>query len=269
MKDAQEAQITQKEKKPLSKKDKTLLLIAGIGLAIALCCQGWYYWPWFGGKVVRVKACDWKPIEARHSDTNDLPMITNHSSYSKHDVMRYFRDIALRREDNSRIHTIYKWNAAINLFIEGNPAEEDFPVINEVLEYLNSIPNFPGIHEVSSKETADIVLRFTDGNNGGATGYFVVLSSDENDNLTKINIYIRNSLTREKKNSVIWEEILQSTGVMNDSLLTSDTLFYGGKEDLPYPSELDRTLLEMLYHPLIQSGMSYLHCLPIFWEYLK
>ena len=255
--------------KKLSKKDRILLVVCGLIIVVITSYYGWFFWPWFGGRVVSPCKYDWTTLGTTTADASDAFFITNHSSYSQHKVFRYFRDIVLRTESDHRVHTIRKWITPIGLFIDEGASEEDLLVIQSVCEYLNSIQGFPGIHEVSSEEAAGIALHFTSGNNFGSNGYFYVDSFDENDNITKIHIYVRDNLPREKKTSVLWEELLQSTGPMNDTKLTSDTLFYGGKEDLPGPSELDRTLLEMLYHPLIKSKMDYYQCLSIFLIYMK
>ena len=263
MKDAQ------KEKKPLSKRDKVLLIIAGIGLAIALCCQGWYFWPWIGGNVIRGSAYNWEKCDELLVPIADAPSITNYSPYTKRQVIKYYHDIVLRREDQTNVHTCQKWAEPIRLFIGGEPDEADLATLREACAFLNSIPGFPGISEVSAKEEANITMLFTEEIMKGMNGTFNIRSTDDKGNTTDVLIRIRNSLPREKKNSVIWEELLQSTGPMNDTLLTDDTLFYNGKTDIPRASELDRTLLEMLYHPEIKSGMDYIQSLAVFWTHMK
>ena len=119
-------------------------------------------------------------------------------------------------------------------------------------------------------DDANVHLHYKEDHMGeNATGYFYILDNDENGNITCVDIRIKNSLPQSKKASVLWEELLQVTGPMNDTALTADTLFYAGREDIPRASELDRTILEMLYHPLIKSGMDYTQCLGIFWMYLE
>ena len=255
--------------KKLSKKDRIILAVAGVALAIALCCQGWYYWPWFGGRVVRIHNY-WNHFEEISVSSDDIPFITNHSPYSKHQVIKYFHDIALRMEDQPLVRTVRKWETPLCVYIIGTPDTEDRIVLNEIFKFLNDIPGFPGINEVNSLEDANVQLRFVDEHMPkGATGFFNILSIDEKGNLAGIDIWIRNELTRYKKTSVLWEELLQATGPMNDSLLTADTLFYKGTEDILRASELDHTLLEMLYHPLVYSGMDFLQCFSVFLLYLR
>lgn len=255
--------------KKLSKKDRIIVTIASIVLAIALSCQGWYYWPWFGGNVVRVQPYEWEKFETSSSPESKIPAIQNHSSYSKRRLVKLFRDIVIRMEYNHTVHTCRKWNTPISLYIGGDPSSEDLTVLQDACDFLNSIQGFPGITTVSSEEEANITILFTEEIMKGMNGCFEIISQDNSGNISEILIRIRNSLSREKKNSVIWEELLQSTGPMNDTLLTDDTLFYGGQGDIPRASELDRTLLEMLYHPLVKSDMNYLQCLSIFWLYLR
>ncbi len=264
--------------KKLSKKDRIILAVAGVALAIALCCQGWYYWPWFGGKVMRPSRYDWArhSLSAESSSYNEpLPYITNSSPYSNHQVLKYFKDIACRMEYDRTVDTCRKWVDPIVLYVTGEYNQDNLQTIQYLCSRLNQISGFPGISQTEHEETANIVLRFLgedDMNNasGKSTfGYFNIDSSDSYGNITKTSICVRSSMPTEKVSSVLCEELLQSLGPMNDTKLTEDTLFYQYKWDHPLPTELDWTLLAMLYHPMIRSDMDYIHCLPFFLEYLK
>lgn len=252
--------------KKLSKKDRILLVVCGLIIVVITSYYGWFFWPWFGGKVSRVHERDWLCFQDERLPSEDLPIITNHSGYSRRETIRYFHDIALRMENQPVVRTIRKWNTPLCVYIIGAPDEEDRIVLDEIFHFLNDIPGFPGITEVSSLDEANVQIHFADEHMAkGATGLFNILSIDPEGNITSIDIWIRNDMNRYKKTSVLWEELLQATGPMNDSFLIADTLFYGGTEDIPRASELDRTILEMLYHPLIHSGMDYLQCVSVFW----
>ena len=55
---------------------------------------------------------------------------------------------------------------------------------------------------------------------------------------------------------VICEEIIQSLGLSNDSYTYPDSIFYQGYSEISWPSELDWTLVELLYHPALRLGMT-------------
>jgi len=256
--------------KKLSKKDRILLVVCGLIIVVITSYYGWFFWPWFGGKVSRVHERDWLCFQDERLPSEDLPIITNHSGYSRRETIRYFHDIALRMENQPLVRTIRKWNIPLCVFIIGTPDADDLVVLEEIFHFLNDIPGFPGIKRVFSLEAANVQLHFADEHMPkGATGLFNILSKDSDGNLTGVDVWIRNEMPRSKKTSVLWEELLQITGPMNDTSLTADTLFYAGTEDIPKASALDHCIIEMIYHPLIKSGMDYIQCLSIMWLYFQ
>ena len=260
--------------KKLSKKDRIILTVAGVALAIALCCQGWYYWPWIGGNVVCIHPYDWtlySPQDISSPSDPSAYSITNYTHYSKRQLLKYFHDIVLRREYDGTVHTCAKWVSPIRLCVINIPGPKELEIINNVLLFLNNIPGFPGITLTNTVDDANITLTFYDDSHfiKGIYAYFNILSQDDNDNLTGIEIFVRSTLDPNLMSSVLWEELLQATGPMNDTALTDDTLFTSTSTEITQASNLDRTILEMLYCPAIRSGMNYVHCLPIFLEYLK
>lgn len=255
--------------KKLSKRDRILVIVCSLIIVVITSYYGWFFWPWVGGRVVRIHD-HWDNYQKYSISSDEIPYITNHSPYSKRQVIRYFHDIALRMEYEPLVKTIRKWESPLCVYVIGNPTPEDRSVLTDVFLFLNSIPGFPGITEVSSLDESNIQLHFKEDHMGEtATGYFYILAYDEKGNISRADIRIKNSLPQSKKASVLWEELLQVTGPMNDTALTADTLFYAGREDIPRASQLDQTIIEMIYHPLIKSGMEYIHCLSTFMIYLR
>lgn len=264
--------------KKLSKKDRIILVFTGIILAFALCCQGWYEWPWMGGTVVCPCKYDWA-IHTSSSEvspcSDPLPYIINTSPYPKQQVLKCFRDIACRMEYDPSVDTCKKWSVPIFLYISGEYTQDNLQTIQYLFNRLNQIPGFPGISQTEQAENANIVLRFLGEDemntvSGKSTyGFFTLDSTDSYGNITHVSIAIRSTMSPVKVSSVLCEELLQSFGPMNDTTMTEDTLFYQYNWDCPLPTELDWTLLAMLYHPAIRSGMDYIHCLPYFLKYMK
>ena len=74
--------------------------------------------------------------------------------------------------------------------------------------------------------------------------------------IIKSRIGIRTSMSQHERNSVIWEELVQCTGLQNDSYKYPESLFYQGYNEVQEPTKLDWILFEVLYHPAIQPGMT-------------
>ena len=284
MKDPQD---TQKEKKLLSKKDKTLLLVAGIALAIALCCQGWFYWPWFGGNVIRFNT-KLDAVLRFDATTTDIPreelFIENNTELSRHDICRYFRDIALNTEFGESSHAISKWESPLLLYIGGTPGNEELATLQEICDELNKIPGFPGVTRVDDEASANFIYTFMDADQYdkwershgilGSLGLTCVTFDEPGTRILHVDIGIKNTDDRYSegvfsKTTTIWEEFIQGTGLLNDTLLYSETLFYNGAYDVPKATAFDWIVFRILYLPQIQNGMTYLNCLPYIYEYLR
>lgn len=275
------------EKKPLSKKDKTLLIIAGIAFAFALCCQGWYYWPWIRSHV----SC-YNPYLSSNVNYGSIPSnasceeyyISNNTNLSSNEVCHFFRDIALKSEFGNHHPTISKWEKTLVIFIDGTPTTEDLSVVQEISDRLNAIPGFPGVIQTNNKEEANIIFGFYDNETfdrlerkkgiRGALGLAWFYLDDAGTEIIHADISIRNTDSRYdegiySKTTTIWEEFLQATGLPNDTLLYKETLFYNGEYDVPEATDFDWLVIRILYLPQIKSGMTYFDCLPIIYDYLR
>lgn len=268
--------------KKLSKKDRFILAIAGIAIAIALCCQGWYYWPWIGGNVDR-----WNPklnvvnsFETKETSYSfDELAIPNNTGLNTHDICRYFRDIALRIEFGVKKYSISKWDEPIRLFILGNPDEEDLAIIQEICDGMNAVPGFPGISQVTNEEDANLIFGFYDDAEYNtferhygikeSHGLTIFTFDEPSQRITYVDVGIRNLSDRYEKTSVIWEEFFQAMGLKNDTLLYSETLFYNGQYNVSKATALDWVLFRILYLPPVQNDMLYYNCFFLILMYLQ
>lgn len=273
--------------KKLSKKDRIILAVAGVALAIALCCQGWYYWPWFGGKAVRFNS-KLNVIISFDTIATDIPpedlIIKNDTDLSCHDICRYFHDIALNSEFGLSSHKISKWEDPLLLYIGGNPSADDLAIIAEICEGLNNVPGFPGVTRVDDETSANVIYTFMDPTQydhwertlgiRGSLGLACVKVDEPGTRIIHVDIGIKNTDDRYSegifsKTTTIWEEFLQGTGLTNDTMLYSETLFYNGNYDVPKATNFDWIVLRILYLPQIQNGMTYFNCLPYIFTYLR
>ena len=197
--------------------------------------------------------------------------------YSLKDITDYFSDIALHTEYGTDTNCIHKWSAPILVYIKGSPTAQDLAVIQNIFRKMNSVKGFPSISETSSDELANLVITFADDNE-----YRNITPANINDStdgfascwwqgasIFKAKIGIRTSISQNERNSVIWEELVQATGLQNDSYTYPDSLFYQGYNEVQEPTTLDWILFEILYHPAITVGMSEAECVNIINEIIK
>ncbi|MCR5377014.1 MAG: DUF2927 domain-containing protein [Lachnospiraceae bacterium] len=266
----------------LSKKDRIKLAIAGIALAICLCCQGWYYWPWIGGNIVRLS-----PSAA--STINRTPTISSYSyaelelvnttELSRRKIGQIFHEVAFSIETGMSSGVIHKWSSPLYMFIDGSPSDEDYTVISEICEKMNAVPGFPGIYIVDTSDSANVFLHLYDDSEYdlwekrymlyGSKGLTVFDFNKETHGFNSIDVGIRNNQSRYDKTSVLWEEILQCGGFTNDTLRTRNTLFYQGTYNVPKATDLDWILFRLLYLPQIKPGMTFMNCLPYIYYFIR
>ena len=183
--------------------------------------------------------------------------------YNKKEIVEYFDEIAMRAEYGTSANAVHKWTTPLLIYIDGDPNSEDRKILDDVFYKMNSVDGFPGIREVSSKDASNIVMSFADDveytritpkdindlTDGFATCWF------QNSSIIRARIGIRTSMPQHERNSVIWEELVQCTGLQNDSYRYPESLFYQGYNEVQGPNTLDWLLFEVLYHPDIQPGM--------------
>ena len=184
--------------------------------------------------------------------------------YTIEQIAEYFDEVALNAEYGSSDHRVHKWNSPIILCVKGAPTTQDRLVLQTILWKMNAVYGFPGIRETISEAEANLVITFADDNE------YAQLTPSNIDDLTdgfatcwwqnsviyKADIGIRCSISQNERNSVIWEEMIQATGLQNDSYRYPDSLFYQGYNEVQEPTTLDWILFELLYHPDMSAGLS-------------
>lgn len=192
----------------------------------------------------------------------------------------YFRDVALSVEGSGYTDTVKKWVIPMRYSIEGTMTDRDREVFAEVTSAMNSVPGFPGIYEAAPGEEPNLKLYFCDdewfeNSFFRSKNVFAIFIHDADlfggkSDITSASIAFRCSMSQEYRNAVIWEELLQASGLMNDSFLHEDSLFYQEHwkhqdNGVQKPTELDWLLFQFLYHPAIRPGMTFRQCQPMLW----
>ena len=88
-------------------------------------------------------------------------------------------------------------------------------------------------------------------------GFFWALWHDDNYVIYDANILISSAdITQQERSHLIREELTQSLGLMNDSDKYNDSIFYQNWTDVIEFSEIDKTVIKLLYLKTIKPDMS-------------
>lgn len=180
------------------------------------------------------------------------------------DILDYFNEVAIGSEYGESAEVLCKWTEKIKYAVEGDATEEDLALIDSLCERLNEIDGFPGIKKVSSSGKADFVVSFVskeelknmfdaaESNCAGMAEYSWDSATGE---IISARAAIDEALVNERA-STICEEFLQALGPACDSYKYVNSVFYESTSFVPGPSELDWAVMEILYSPVLEAGMT-------------
>lgn len=195
----------------------------------------------------------------------------------REEIITYFREIAMSAEYGGSRDELHKWSTPIKYYVAGNPTSEDTMVLSRVTAKMNTVEGFPGISRAFTESSANLVVHFAEpdeyrkiipsGITDDTDGFASIWLTDKS--ISKSVIGIRTTISQNERNSVIWEEMVQCTGLQNDSYRYPDSLYYQGYNEVQSPTTLDWLLFEVLYHPALEPGMSFAECEEVIWKILQ
>ncbi len=178
----------------------------------------------------------------------------------------YFLEVALGAEfsQSSSAARVRKWQGDVKIQYFGSPTSEDLMTLNSVisevndltngqihLQLVNSNPNIT-IHFSPQSQFGQLEPNYQPGNSG-----YTWTQWDENNRIYNANVLITTTkVTQKERSHLIREELTQSLGLTQDSFKYADSVFYQPWTDVTQYSEIDRSLIRMLYDPQISSGMT-------------
>jgi len=178
-------------------------------------------------------------------------------------TLEYFLEIALGIEYGERVEPVLeRWESNWKLFIGGNPTKSDLQCMTSITEKISSLTDIQ-ILEVE-ESSANIKIFFLPESEFGKRdlyyppgniGYFVVYTKKSGE-ITRALIQISNEDPSEERCHAIAEELSQITGLYADSWKESGSLFFQGFSNLQTLSELDETIMQLLYDKRLEIGMS-------------
>jgi hypothetical protein len=176
----------------------------------------------------------------------------------------YFFEIAFGLEYGES-NVIHKWGKPeIKISTVGDPAEEHLKELNKVMYELSDLTGMSfktvdrnpdiRIYLINHSDFSKYIRNKNIVENNW--GYFYVWWRRNNE-IYRSNIYIAiDKGTIESQLHLIREELTQCMGLMNDSYSYEDSIFYQGWGTIREYSEVDKTVIKLLYNPKIKSGMT-------------
>lgn len=202
-----------------------------------------------------------------------LKDLINTSTYSKEQILTFFKEVVLKSEYGTKEEVVHKWNSPIYYYYNDKASNEDINHINNLINELNKIPSLPSFIK-TNKENANFIIDFmskealySEIRKPGIEGFSTY--NEENNFITRARIIVSKDLEEKKRKSVITEEFIQALGLPNDSDKYTDSIFYQYKSDSIYPSKLDLIIISLLYNENVKYGMEYDKIEKIYDEIIK
>lgn len=187
----------------------------------------------------------------------------NSAPFSLEDI-NYFTEIALGAEFGDEVPVIKKWEDNIRIKIDGEPTEADLQTLINIVDDLNQLINNVKIKIVNNKENVKITFSpESDFSNIDPNyiptnyGFFWALWHDDNFIIYNASILVSSvDINQQERSHLIREELTQSLGLMNDSKKYKDSIFYQDWTEIEEYSDIDKTIIGLLYNENIEPGMT-------------
>ncbi|MBO4326881.1 MAG: DUF2927 domain-containing protein [Clostridia bacterium] len=182
-------------------------------------------------------------------------------------LIGYYEDVALRSEYGDADGKVHRWTEPVRFYAAPSADLDKYEnYLRAVIDRLNAVEGFPGIVFADREEEADLTLEFVSAEKMGeitgsigetALGYAVISWYNKTGRIFSGNIYIvcEEDSAEEDIRHTLLEETTQALGLMNDSNMYPDSIFYQGYSTVSELSEEDMILLRIHYSGYISEGM--------------
>lgn len=161
---------------------------------------------------------------------------------------------------------LVRWGAPIRISLEGSYSHEDEAFAMDFLEKLRdaAIPGMPEIRRADRDDVPNIRISYAPLDKLGdyvtayVAGNWAFFSFHFEDYLmVQARIAIASDVTSQKvRNHLFLEELLGTLGLAADIYTYADSVVYEPWTEVQLLSDLDWLMLEYLYSPLLEPGMS-------------
>jgi hypothetical protein len=217
-----------------------------------------------GGVTVPATSTSAAPSPATPSPTasSTTPSVTTAPPHGfSQEAIGYFVEIAFGAEYGGTPE-IVKWTTNVRIAVHGDPTDSDTLALKDVVSDLNALIDPIEISIVTTGQNVDLYFYPEEQFSQIEPAYVPVNMGffwtwpDDTGSITEAHILISTTrVTQEERNHLIREELTQALGLMRDSYTYDDSIFYQGWTATQDYSDLDRSLIEMLYLPEVTPGM--------------
>ncbi|MCD5325510.1 MULTISPECIES: DUF2927 domain-containing protein [Pontibacillus] len=177
--------------------------------------------------------------------------------------IEYFQEIAFGAEFNSDALPIRKWEINPRIQVHGSPTDEDMNAVKSTIEDVNTLQSAIDVKLVDKDANINIYYvpieefgNYVDNPREGNWGLFYY-SWEAGYKITNATILISTDKpSQEGKSHLVREEITQSLGLPRDSYSYPDSIFFQDYTTTQGFTDLDATLIQMLYEDEVEPGMA-------------
>ncbi|MDX2305479.1 MAG: DUF2927 domain-containing protein [Microscillaceae bacterium] len=183
-------------------------------------------------------------------------------------VQHYFKEIALGSEFGHEANPkIIKWKKNIKIFILGSKPEYLLKELKKIITEFNGLVHNIRIELSERRTEANLLLvlgssqEYLKIESGASSfvknnwGMFTVYENKKYE-IERATVFVDviRAHSREAQKHLLREEITQSLGLMQDSPRYPDSIFYESWSQTTEYSDIDKLLIQILYHPEIRPG---------------
>lgn len=204
--------------------------------------------------------CSNEPVDAVKCSDIDL--------FSLNNTQQLFYDIAYNQEFGDDSERLRKWSSNISFFVTGSPTTELIGELNLVINQINNLNISYNFNEVENEADADLIIFFgtsldyveliqpeAAGFAEGSRG-FTSIFWDSNFQIVNASICVDHISFPDitDLNHVIREELAQSLGLINDTVLDDSSIFHQFIQNQVY-SDTDLFFIEEMLSNSLIPGM--------------
>ena len=175
----------------------------------------------------------------------------------------YFLEVAMGSEFGQSTPIVKKWQGPVRIKIYGTPTPEDFSTLQTVIQEIAGLAEGLQLQIVQDNPNMEIYFvpesdfRRYEPNYQPLNYGFFWTHWDNQSTIYNARILITTvGVSQKERSHLIREELTQSLGLMQDSSRYQDSIFFQGWTDPTQYAEIDKALIQMLYRPEIQPGMT-------------
>lgn len=189
----------------------------------------------------------------------------NTAQDAKLQALNCLMNVAFSPEYGDERDSIIRWQQPIYIYAGGVPTREDLKKLDAfIMEIALRVPGMPNIYRTESEYKANITMYFVNENEMGdyVSGYEkgnigMVTYWYTDEEIYRAEIAISADTTDQStRNHLIMEEFINGIGLGNDHDMYEDSIIYQYSNTAQKLSEVDWLMLNMIYSPEVEHGMS-------------